>query len=54
MAVRFTWREAKRRTNLKDHGFDFIDAQEVFAGLTFTFEDDQFRYAEQRLSHSAS
>ena len=48
MAVRFTWSEAKRRTNLKDHGFDFIDAEEVFAGLTFTFEDDRFRYAEQR------
>jgi uncharacterized DUF497 family protein len=47
--VRFTWREAKRRTNLKDHGFDFADAEEVFAGPTFTFEDDRFRYAEQRI-----
>jgi len=46
--VRFTWREAKRRTNLEDHGFDFADAEEVFAGPTFTFEDDRFRYEEQR------
>ena len=46
--MRFTWREAKRRTNLKDHGFDFTDAEEVFAGPTFTFEDDRFRYDEQR------
>jgi len=46
--VRFTWREAKRRTNLQDHGFDFADAEEVFAGPTFTFEDARFRYEEQR------
>jgi uncharacterized DUF497 family protein len=26
VAMRFTWRESKRRTNLKDHGIDFIDA----------------------------
>jgi uncharacterized DUF497 family protein len=43
------WREAKRRTNLKGHDFDFADAEEVFAGPTFTFEDDRFRYDEQRL-----
>jgi hypothetical protein len=46
--MRFTWREAKPRVNLKDHGFDFADAEEVFAGPTFTFEDDRFRYDEQR------
>ena len=46
--MRFTWREAKRRDNLKEHGFDFVDAEEVFAGTTFTFEDDRFRYNEQR------
>ena len=46
--MRFTWRETKRRDNLKDHGFDFVDAEEVFAGPTFTFEDDRFRYNEQR------
>ncbi len=46
--MRFTWREAKRRDNLREHGFDFVDAEEVFAGPTFTFEDDRFRYNEQR------
>jgi uncharacterized protein len=46
--VRFTWREAKRKVNLKDHGLDFADAEEVFAGPTFTFEDDRFHYNEQR------
>lgn len=46
--MRFTWDEAKRRRNLKDHGLDFVDAERVFDGLTFTFEDDRFHYDEQR------
>ncbi|MEO8009636.1 MAG: BrnT family toxin [Betaproteobacteria bacterium] len=46
--MRFTWDEAKRRRNVKDHGFDFVDAEEVFDDLTFTYEDDRFRYEEQR------
>jgi hypothetical protein len=46
--MRFTWDERKRRTNLKDHGFDFLDAPRVFEGPTFTFEDDRFNYGEQR------
>lgn len=46
--MRFTWDEPKRRRNLKDHGFDFIDAPRVFEGPTFTFEDDRFAYREQR------
>jgi len=44
----FTWDEVKRKRNLKDHGFDFVDAKRVFAGATFTYEDDRFRYDEQR------
>ena len=46
--MRFTWDEAKRRRNVKDHGLDFVDAEEVFLGLTFTYEDDRFGYEEQR------
>jgi uncharacterized DUF497 family protein len=46
--VRFTWSEAKQRTNLTDHGLDFLDAPRVFEGPTFTFEDDRFAYGEQR------
>jgi uncharacterized DUF497 family protein len=46
--MRFTWDEAKRRRNVKDHGLDFVDAEQVFHGLTFTYEDDRFRYEEQR------
>ncbi len=43
-----TWDERKRRTNLRKHGFDFIDAEEVFRGVTYTYEDDRFSYGEQR------
>ncbi len=43
-----TWEERKRRTNLKKHGLDFIDAEEVFEGVTYTYEDDRFHYGEQR------
>ena len=46
--MRFNWNEAKRKSNLKNHGLDFLDASKVFEGLTFTFEDDRFDYGEQR------
>ncbi len=46
--MEFTWHEVKRNLNLKNHGLDFIDAQRVFEGVTFTFEDDRFSYGEQR------
>jgi uncharacterized DUF497 family protein len=46
--MRFSWDERKRGLNLKDHGLDFVDASRVFAGPTFTFEDDRFAYDEQR------
>lgn len=46
--MRFTWQEAKRKSNLKDHGLDFRDVSKVFRGLTYTFEDDRFDYGEQR------
>ena len=49
--MKFTWDEAKRKVNLINlikHGMDFADAKTVFAGATFTFEDDRFTYGEQR------
>jgi len=46
--MRFTWYEAKRERNLKDHGLDFADAKRVFDGPTFTYEDDRFHYDERR------
>jgi uncharacterized protein len=46
--MRFTWHERKRTLNLRDHGFDFRDARQVFEGPTFTFEDDRLDYDEER------
>ena len=46
--MRFIWHEPKRQDNLKKHGADFADAERVFAGSTFTFEDDREDYGEQR------
>ena len=46
--MRFIWHEPKRQANLKKHGVDFIDSERVFAGPTFTFEDDRGDYGEQR------
>jgi uncharacterized DUF497 family protein len=46
--MHYEWDEEKRKANLKSHGLDFVDAPRVFAGPTFTFEDDRFAYQEQR------
>ena len=46
--MEFTWSERKRALNLKEHRLDFVDAQSVFEGLTYTFEDDRSSYGEQR------
>lgn len=46
--MKFTWHEAKRKSNLTKHGLDFAQAGKVFSGTTFTFEDDRFDYGEQR------
>jgi uncharacterized protein len=46
--MQYSWHEAKRRSNLIDHQFDFRDASLVFGGVTFSFEDDRFDYDEQR------
>ncbi|MEH1998759.1 MAG: BrnT family toxin [Nostoc sp.] len=45
--MQFTWDENKRQSNLGKHGFDFVDASQVFEGATFTFEDERYAYGEQ-------
>jgi uncharacterized DUF497 family protein len=45
--MRFIWHEPKRQENLTKHGLDFAEAERVFAGPTFTFEDDRADYGEQ-------
>jgi uncharacterized DUF497 family protein len=46
--MNFTWRESKRKTNLKKHGLDFADAEKVFVGPMAVFEDTSRDYGEQR------
>jgi len=42
------WDEAKNLTNLAKHSLSFEDAELVFSGPCFTFEDDRFDYGERR------
>jgi len=44
----FAWDETKRRANLKKQGIDFVDAEKIFRGATFTAEDTREDYGEQR------
>lgn len=46
--MRIVWDEAKLEANLRKHGLDFADAEQVFSGLTYTVEDQRFSYGEQR------
>jgi uncharacterized DUF497 family protein len=46
--MRVIWDEPKRQANLHKHGVACTDAARVFAGPTFTFEDDREDYGGQR------
>lgn len=46
--MRYTWHEPKRQSTLAWRGLDFAFAEQVFAGPTFTFEDDRRDYGEER------
>ena len=46
--MHFTWNESKRQVTLQRRGLDFAQAEQVFVGPTFTFEDDREEYGEQR------
>ena len=46
--MHFTWHESKRQVTLQRRGLDFAQAEQVFVGPTFTFEDDREEYGEQR------
>lgn len=46
--MEFTWTSAKRTANLKKHGYDFSDAERLFAGPTMTQEDARDYRGEQR------
>lgn len=40
--------ENKRRGNISRHGFDFVGAEEIFAGFTICREDRRDAYGEKR------
>ena len=46
--MKIIWDEGKRQSNITKHGLDFVLAHKVFAGATFTFEDNRMDYGEQR------
>ena len=46
--MRFEWDEAKRRINLKKHGFDFVDAPAIFEQEHVIVLDERFDYEEPR------
>ena len=48
--MNFTWKAAKRTPNLKKHGFDFAEAEQVFNGPTVTVEDARGYAGEQRFN----
>jgi uncharacterized protein len=46
--MKFEWDETKRKSNIKKHGIDFVDAPMIFAGYTLTIADDRYDYGEER------
>jgi uncharacterized DUF497 family protein len=46
--MQFEWDEAKRRANIKRHGFDSVGVERIFASDGLTLLDDRFDYGEIR------
>jgi uncharacterized DUF497 family protein len=44
----FEWDEAKSRTNIRKHGLDFADAQQMFRGNVIAEPDTRDDYGEKR------
>jgi len=47
-AYRFEWDENKNRQNIRKHGFDFADAEEMFYGILLFSPDVRADYGENR------
>jgi uncharacterized DUF497 family protein len=45
----FEWDEEKRQDNLIKHGFDFIDAKEIWSGAVVELPSPQGQHGEERL-----
>lgn len=46
--LKFEWDPAKNRSNIRKHGFDFADAEEMFRGPLLTRPDTDEDYGEER------
>jgi uncharacterized protein len=46
--MKFEWDEAKNLTNIRKHGFDFADAEEIFRGLVIAEPDTHEDFGEER------
>ena len=44
----FVWDEAKNRANIRKHGFDFADAEEMFRNVLIVDADTRDDYGESR------
>ncbi len=44
-----TWDEAKRRSNIRQHGLDFSGCEAIWDNFTITREDIRHAYGEKRL-----
>lgn len=44
----FEWDDAKNRANIRKHGFDFADAEQMFRGMLVVRPDVREDYGEQR------
>lgn len=46
--MHYEWDEIKRRINVQQHGIDFADLPNLFAGEIVILEDDRYEYGETR------
>ena len=46
--MNFEWNEAKNRANIRKHGLDLADAEEMFRGALVVDADTQEDYGEKR------
>jgi len=48
VTMKFEWDEAKNRSNIRKHGIDFADVEDMFRGLLLASPDVRKDYGENR------
>lgn len=46
--MRFEWNDEKNAINIKKHGIDFKDVEEMFTHPLVTYQDTRIAYGEER------